>query len=157
MAKIIGIDVGTKNVGLAIADLESPIATPYGTFDRAQNRAEKEVLALLEDQDIELIIVGFPLDEVGKASKQCIDILDFTRRLIRRTNVQLLYVDEHLTSCEAEQKLIEAGKQRISEQKGVLDKAAATIILQSYLDSEGSSKVMTQVEVEKLVSLNACD
>ncbi|MEZ4753789.1 MAG: Holliday junction resolvase RuvX [Bdellovibrionota bacterium] len=147
MAKYLGIDVGSKNVGIATADVNSPIATPYGTFDRAQGKSEKKVLELIESEEIKLIIVGLPLDVSGKLSDQCRDILDYTRRLKRRTDVKISYIDEHLSSYEAETKLNQAG---VLQVPGVLDRAAATIILQTYLDNKESLVLIKEEDLEEI-------
>ncbi|MCB0318476.1 MAG: Holliday junction resolvase RuvX [Bdellovibrionales bacterium] len=153
MGKLLGIDVGKKNVGIAIAEIGSPIASPFGTFLRAQHRAESKILEILSSNAVEKIIVGLPLNESGKLTDQCKDVIDFTRRLKRRTDVDILYVDEHLSSCVAQDKLTEAGKMaNMKKQKGNIDKAAAAIILQTFLDSEMNPKIMTHNEIEGLLS-----
>ena len=122
---------------MAFGDTETRIATPYRTLERAKGKAEAEILKLIEGRTIETVVAGLPLDEDGGRTTQCDKIENFCRRLVRRVQVQLIFVDEHLSSATAEQQLISGGaSKKSSRQKGVLDTLAAAIILQSYLDSE---------------------
>lgn len=151
MGVLVGIDVGTKNVGIATANSASPIATPLGTFDRAQHKSEKKILELLDELDVERIIIGIPLGSAGEFTDQCQDILDYYRRLARRTKVEISFLDEHLSSREAEERLIEAGKKNINQQRGVLDKASASIILQTYLDDKNDRVLYSYKDIENLL------
>jgi putative Holliday junction resolvase len=136
MSLILGIDVGTKRVGTALADEQSPIAQPFRTFDRAKYKAEQAIIDLITARNIKTVVVGLPLSADGSKNPSCERVENFCRRLLKRVNFQLAYVDEYLSSEEAKQRL----NRRIGRtNRGVIDSAAACIILQNYLDNVRSS------------------
>ncbi len=135
MGAILGIDVGRVRVGLAATDETGSFVTPIGTFQRSKGRAEDAVKAEIESRKIELVLVGLPLMEDGSRSEQCLDVESFCRRLGKRISVPIKFVDEHLTS--------EAAKERIASIKGnyipdrdreLLDAYAAVIIIEDYIN-----------------------
>lgn len=134
MGAILGIDVGRVRVGLAVTDSNRTLVSPLSTVARAGGVAEQAVKNLVEERKIELFVVGMPLSASGERTAQCEDIERFCRRLERRISVPIEFIDEHLTS--------EAAKERIIEQKGrfdpkrdreLLDAYAAVIIVEDYL------------------------
>jgi putative Holliday junction resolvase len=96
----IAIDVGTVRVGIARSILG--IVCPIMVLDRAQSRAEKEILALIVREKIDGIIIGLPLSEDGSENKQCIDVRSFANRLMKRTPIPIVFQDEYLTSLESD-------------------------------------------------------
>jgi putative Holliday junction resolvase len=96
----IALDVGTVRVGVARSILG--IVYPLMVLDRAQSRAEKEILALICREKIDGIVVGLPLSDDGRENKQCLDIHTFTKRLRRRTPVPIVFQDEYLSSLESD-------------------------------------------------------
>lgn len=136
MSKIIGLDVGTKRVGVAIGDTETKFAAPLETFDRAQGRAEKRILELQGREEPSLVVVGLPVNDDGSLNDQCLLVLAFCRRLKRRLNVPLVYVDEYLTSLESQEILGLSGRrERAQRAAGSVDAMAAALILRSYLET----------------------
>lgn len=134
-APIIGIDVGDKYVGVAMSDLSCSLASPVGTFTRAKGEAEQKLIRLLADHKVELLISGLPLAANGKKNEQCLKVENFCRRLQKRIEVRIEYVDEYASTCEAEDLLRTTKRGRKSlKHSGKLDAASATVILQSYLD-----------------------
>ena len=134
---ILGIDVGSKRVGTALADEKSPIANPFRTFDRAKYKAEQAIIELIEQRDIKSVVVGLPLSADGTKNPACSTVENFCRRLLKRVNFELTYVDEYLSSEDAKQRL----NRRVGRaNRGVIDSAAACIILQNYLDSVRSKQ-----------------
>ena len=130
-----GIDVGEKRVGISLSDGIGLLAHPFATFDRAKGVAEKAVIKLAKQREIDTLIVGLPLLENGEKGSQCDDVENFCRRIQKRAELRIIFVDEHLSSEEAKQRLkIGASAKRIDRQKGVIDAVSASIILQSYLD-----------------------
>ena len=137
MGIILGIDVGSKRVGTALADEKSPVAHPFRTFERAKYKAEQAIIGLIEQRDIKTVVVGLPLGADGSKNPACEAVENFCRRLLKRVNFELAYVDEYLSSDEAKQRL----NKRIGRtNRGVIDSAAACIILQNYLDSVRSKQ-----------------
>ena len=134
-----GIDVGTRRVGLAISDVTATIARPLTTvlvndsFD-AVTRVVAEVERLASDEDgLASIVVGLPTRLDGSSSEQTACIVAFIDALAAHTALPIVGVDERLTSREAESRL--ARRERDwRKRKKRLDAAAAAIILQEYLD-----------------------
>lgn len=142
MSVILGLDIGTKRVGTAISDGSELLATPQQSYERAQSRAEKEICALIEERGIKTVVVGMPYGEKGESTEQCKDVEKFCRRLARRTTAEIIFVDEYGSSVEAEGRL--RGKKsagRALKDRGIVDAAAAAVILQEYLDSRKSRGV----------------
>ena len=137
MAVIIGLDVGTKRVGIAISDPQCRYALPQKTVLRARGAAEAEILKLIAAHGVLLIVAGLPLGRDGSRNDQCLKVENFCRRLKKRANVEIAYVDEHLSSEDAKDKLRSAGRRQIAPEE--IDAVAASIILQGYLD-EGVSR-----------------
>lgn len=134
MGKVIGIDYGTKRIGLAISDELKMIATPLDTVHSKD--AIDVLLKLVEGSDIEIIIIGIPIDLKGNETHATKLAQDFSKSLKRKfKQVQIIEVDERFTSKMAAASLIQGGvplKKR--KDKSLLDKISATIMLQSFLD-----------------------
>jgi putative Holliday junction resolvase len=96
----IALDVGTVRVGVARSILG--IVYPLIVLDRAQSRAEKEILALISRYKIDGIVVGLPLSDDSSENKQCLDVRTFANRLKKRTPVPIVYQDEYLSSLESD-------------------------------------------------------
>jgi putative holliday junction resolvase len=136
--KILALDIGTRRVGVAISDEAGMFAFPVATYARLAGKAEAAVIDLVKSLKVKTLIAGLPLDECGGKTKQCEDVENFCRRLKKRLpSLDVVFCDEYASSREAEQRLTERGKSKRSPatKKGVIDAAAATIILQSFLDS----------------------
>ena len=126
---IIGVDVGTVRVGVAIADPTVRIPFPVAIWPRAQYEAEKNILKLIEERKGTLLVVGLPLDDDGNRTDICENIEAFVRRLAKRTPIKIVYIDEAFSSVEASEKLSQAASTAYR-----VDAAAACLILQRYFD-----------------------
>ena len=133
---VIGLDVGDVRVGVAASDPSGLIASPVGAFERAKGEAEKEILKLIHLKQIKTLVVGLPLNEQGEKTAQSIKTENFCRRLARRAAVEMIFVDEYLSSEEARDRL-SVKRRRGPKQKGVIDAHSATIILQRFLNHRG--------------------
>lgn len=139
MGILIGLDVGSKRVGVALSDATELIASPHSTLDRAQNRAERGIIQLIASSNASALVVGLPLNDDNSESEQCQNVKNFCRRLLKRVNIELYYVDEFASSMEAEAKLRAVKSKKIGKgEKGAVDAAAAAIILQEFLDARRS-------------------
>lgn len=128
MANIVALDVGTKRIGVAVADSAVPIAMPLETVE--VDGTEIDVIKrIVEDRHAEKVVVGYPRNQSGDATDQTA-ISEAVGRKVA-TFAEVVYQDESLTSIMAEDRLKAAGK---SYTKGDIDAAAATIILQDYLE-----------------------
>lgn len=133
-ARLIGIDVGTKTLGLALSDVSRMIASALETIRRGKFKADAErLLALSAEHGVGGYVVGLPLNLDGTQGPRAQASRAFARNLAALTEVPILLWDERLSTAEAERMLIEADASR-RRRAEVIDKLAATIILQGALD-----------------------
>lgn len=132
--RYLGIDFGTKRIGLAVGEDNGFGAFPLTTISRSRSLAHDlgEIVRLLEKESIETIVVGLPLHADGAESKSSGLVREFVRALKKRTSLSIELVDEFLSSAEAEEELIAMDVSR-KKRKEVLDRMAAVQILESYL------------------------
>ncbi|AFY77526.1 MAG: Holliday junction resolvase RuvX [Hydrococcus sp. C42_A2020_068] len=137
----LGLDVGKKRIGVAGCDGTGLIATGITTIERTSFERDLEQLRqLVEERDVQILVVGLPYSMDGSLGFQARQVQKFARRLSKALQLPVEYVDERLTSLEAEQQLKER-KQFSSRDKGAIDRLAAAIILQQWLDSRRSSQL----------------
>jgi len=135
--ELLGLDIGDIRVGLALATEEGRLAKAFDTYSRKDGQAEKKIIDLLKDRGISSIIAGMPLSEDNQTNEQCSRVLNFCRRLRRRVNVTIVFVDEYLSSLEAKDLLgLSPEQERLARKKGSIDAVSAALILQAYLDGE---------------------
>ena len=130
------LDVGDVRIGVAVSDLMGIIANPLETYTRKGNlSADAQYVAdLAQKQQAELIVSGLPLGLDGCENTQTGKTREFIEELCRHTDVPVKFMDERFTTLSAERVLIQ-GNVRRENRKKVIDKVAATIILQNYLDN----------------------
>ncbi len=135
--RIMGLDYGTKTVGVAISDDMMITAQPVETIVRERtNKLRKtyqRIEELISQNDVEKIVIGKPLNMNGTEGEMVRLMREFSQELSRRTGLEIIEVDERLTTSEADRILKETGI-AISGRKEHIDKMAAAIILQTYLD-----------------------
>ena len=132
--RIIGLDYGTKTVGVAISDALGITAQGLETITRKEANKLRKTLArieaIIEEYEVEQIVLGFPKNTVGERAQDC---QNFAEMLERRTGLPVVLWDERLTTVSADKVLMESGVRR-ENRKAVIDKIAAVFILQGYLD-----------------------
>ena len=134
MGRILCLDVGDVRIGLAMSDIMKIIANPLETLKRKNTQADFDyILNICKQNDVELIISGLPLSMNGQENVQTQKTREFIEVLQSQTNIPIKFVDERLTTVSAQRVLIESGMRR-ENRKNVVDKVAAAIILQGYLD-----------------------
>lgn len=135
--KYLGLDLGSRTLGVAISDVTHTIATSYivirhnEEYDRLLDDVEK----IVKDEHIGKIVLGFPKNMNNTIGPKGELSLEFKKKLEQKLNIEVILQDERLTTKEAESVLIKNNTRRNKRRK-VIDKLAATIILQSYLDKE---------------------
>jgi putative Holliday junction resolvase len=133
--RILGVDYGLKRIGLALSDEGGTIAQPLDYMDGGGLAVvSRELLRLCQERKVGKIVVGVPLRLDGTPSDQTRRTLAFIAELRRATTIPVAQWDERLTSVQAERALLE-GNVRRSERRQKIDKLAAQIMLQSYLDA----------------------
>lgn len=135
-ARLIGIDVGKKRCGLAQTDLLKTIASPVGTF--SPDEIIQEISRIVEESPVEGFIIGWPLTPNGEEGKATEMVQEFINRLKKiYTDIPIIKVDERYTSNQANDLMLEIGiPKKKRRQKERVDRIAAALILQSYLDSK---------------------
>ncbi len=135
MGRILGIDYGGRRVGLAVSDPTHVIAQPFTTLDREKSGSWWDRLAaIIAEQEVEAIVVGYPLTLGGTLSRQTEEVDRFIATLQGREAVPVYRYDERLTSVAARRALRQQGI-KTGHQKEAVDRTAAALMLQDYLDS----------------------
>lgn len=136
MARILGIDYGERRIGLAVSDPTHVIAQPHTTIIRRDSEAWWDQLAaIIAEQEVEAIVVGYPLTLKGLASRQTEAVERFITRLQERESLPIYRYDERLTSVAARRALQQQGI-KTGHRKEAVDRTAAALMLQDYLDSQ---------------------
>lgn len=134
MARAMGLDVGTKTIGVAVSDELGLAPHPVCTVSRQGVRKDTaEIVRLAEDREVDTFVVGLPLELDGSEARSARLARQIGSALAEATGRRVLYVDERFTSVEAERALILQGVSR-AKRKQVIDQAAAMSILRSWLE-----------------------
>jgi putative Holliday junction resolvase len=135
--RILGLDYGSKTVGVAVSDSLCLTAQAVETITRnSENKLRRtlaRIEALVKEYEVSLIVLGLPLLWNNDMAERAQETAIFRDMLERRTGLKVVYQDERLTTDEAERTLIESGIRRENRKK-YIDQIAAVLILQSYLD-----------------------
>ena len=130
----LGLDVGSKRIGVAGCDGLGMMATGITTIWRSSFQNDMEQLAeIINDRQVEILVIGLPYTMDGNIGSQAKQVQKFARRLATVIELPIEYVDERLTSYAAEQMMIEA-KISVCRNKATIDRIAAAVILQQWLD-----------------------
>lgn len=133
--RILGLDVGDVLIGVAVSDPMEIIANGLDSIKRTTPKEDVKVLKNIADEyEVEKMVIGLPKMMNGEIGIQAEKVLEFAEFLKITVNVPIIMWDERLTTAAATRTLIEADMSR-KKRKKVVDKVAATIILQNYLDS----------------------
>lgn len=130
------LDYGEVRIGIAFSDLLNIIASPFETYTRVEKTKDLEYLSnLIKTQEVDEVIMGLPLNMDGSEGERALATREFARQLEEITHIKITFVDERLTSVEADEILASRGI-KWEERKKYIDKLSATIILQDYLNSK---------------------
>ena len=137
--RTLAIDLGTKRVGLAISDAGGSFATPYEVLEVASaEHAIDEILKLITEEDVVRLVIGLPLNMDGSLGPQAKQVAEWSKSFTHR--VEVVFVDERLSSFDAEQRLIDRkrGGEHITRKskKQMLDALVAAQLLQEFLDGK---------------------
>lgn len=134
-APVLGLDLGTKTIGVAVSDITRQIATPIATIARKKFTEDARLLlALAHERTVGLIVLGLPLNMDGSEGPRAQSTRAFARNLEKLTPIPITYWDERLSTAAVERMLIGADASR-ARRAEVVDKLAAAYILQSALDT----------------------
>lgn len=133
--RILGCDVGEKTIGLALSDGMRKIATPFQTLQRTQWKKDGEkLLNLMHEYRIVGVVIGFPLNMEGSEGPRCQSTRQFAANLLSLKDLPVCLWDERLSTAAVTRTLLEANLSR-AKRKKVVDKMAASYILQGFLDA----------------------
>ena len=136
--RIMALDLGDSRIGIAFSDPMHIIANGYETYSRKKTDEDFEhIVSLVKEKDVGIVVIGLPINMDGTMGERVDKSKEFGEKLktLLPENIKIDYMDERLTTVSAEKMLIDADVRR-DKRKTVIDKIAATIILQSYLDKK---------------------
>ena len=136
--RYLGLDLGSKTLGIAISDKTNTIASIYTTifFDNPNfDELINELSNIIKENNITAIVLGYPLNMNGTVGPRVEYVLKFKQMLVDRLNIEVFLQDERLTTVEVNKIMISADVSR-NKRKQKVDTLAATLILQSYLDTK---------------------
>ncbi|HZD61008.1 MAG TPA: Holliday junction resolvase RuvX [Anaerolineae bacterium] len=140
MTRILALDVGAKRIGIAVSDPTGSMAQPLMVLDRRKDSSEiGRISELVDEYSVSEVVVGLPLSLAGEMGPQAREVLDYINELKGNLKVPVRTWDERLTTSFAERALVESDVRR-KQRKQVIDKVAATLILQGYLDYRGQKE-----------------
>jgi putative holliday junction resolvase len=139
-SRILALDVGSKTIGRAVSDPLGITAQGLETIRRKNKRTDFEQLErTIAEYEVREIVVGYPLHMSGAVGSQSLKMQDFAEELRRRFGLPVHLWDERLTSAQANRLLREA-ELSIQRRAQVVDRLAAVLILQSFMEARGSSR-----------------
>lgn len=135
MYKVMGLDVGTKRIGIALSDFLLLTAQPGETISREPEiTAVGKIVELCIENSVRKIVIGLPKNMNGSIGHQAKDCIEFSNMLKKKLpDIEFIFEDERLSSRQAENILAQQGK-KYTKNKGLVDLKSACIILQQYLD-----------------------
>ncbi len=138
--RLLGIDYGTKRIGLSTSDPLRIIATPYGTLENNSTLWDR-LREIVKREGIAGIVVGMPLTLSGVTGQKATEVSHFIEQLKTEVGIEVVSRDERFTTSIAQQTLHQMGtkKKNRNAKDGTLDSMAAAILLQDYLDSKKNS------------------
>lgn len=137
--RIMGLDYGSKTIGVAISDALGLTAQPLETIERSgENKLRRSLARIAEivrEKDIKKIVVGLPINMDGRSGERAALTLEFVEKLRLRVDIPIVMQDERLTTVEADEILDESGVKK-QDRKQFIDQIAAGIILKEYMEKE---------------------
>ena len=134
--RYLGIDHGQKRTGLAISDASETLVSPHMVIEtQSSTELLRQILAVLETENIDVIVIGLPLNMDGTEGPRAKHVRDFTAELAAKTDGRIIFHDERLSSFEADHLALDLELTRKKKKKR-LDAIASAAILRSFLDEK---------------------
>jgi len=142
--RALGVDPGTKRIGLAVSDLTGTIASPFAVLQRSKSARHDlaEIARIARSEEAEVVVVGLPLNMDGSHGPAAKAATAVARRLATLVDVPVELHDERRTTVTADRAMLEAGLNAIERRQRV-DKVAAAVMLQSWLDKQRHLRART--------------
>ena len=135
--KYIALDIGDVRIGVAKSDIMGIVATPLEVINRKKVKSVQRIKELCEQEDTKSLVVGIPKSLDGTEKRQAEKVREYIEKLKKNIEgLEIYEVDERLTTVSADRMLNEANKKGALEKRKVVDKIAAAIILQTFLDTK---------------------
>ncbi len=135
--KYISLDIGDVRIGVARSDIMGLVATPLEVIDRRKVKSVKRITEILNENNTKSLVVGIPKSLDGTEKRQAEKVREYIEKLKKNIEgLEIFEVDERLTTVSADRMLTDGGKKGAIEKRKVVDKIAAAIILQTFLDSK---------------------
>lgn len=133
--RCLGLDLGSKRIGVALCDPEERVATPLTVVQRGKSRVDDhaKIASLVTEYEAEAVVVGLPLNMSSKVTAAAQAAIDETEQLKRAVGVPVHLYDERLTTVTADRSLMEM-EMKADARRRVVDKVAAAVMLQSFID-----------------------
>lgn len=133
--RCLGLDLGTKRIGVALCDPDERVATPLTVVQRGKSRREDHanIASLVKEYEAEAVVVGLPLTLASKVTAAAQNAITETEQLKSALSVPVVLHDERLTTVTADRSLMEM-EMKADARRRVVDKVAAAVMLQSFLD-----------------------
>lgn len=132
--RVLGLDLGDVRIGVAVSGPDRKVAVPFGTVHTGAPADLKAIARIVQENEVTLVVVGNPLMMSGETGTRARHAEEFARALRQFLPVPVVLHDERLSTAEAERALKEAGAGG-RERRRAVDRSAAAVILQSYLDA----------------------
>jgi putative Holliday junction resolvase len=141
--RCLGLDLGSKRIGVALCDPEERVATPLTVVERSKSRSHDHanIARLVEEYEVEAVVVGLPLNMSGKVTAAAQSAKEETEQLRAALGIPVHLYDERLTTVTANRSLMEM-EMRADARRRVVDKVAAAVMLQAYLDHRRNERRM---------------
>jgi putative Holliday junction resolvase len=133
-ARLLGLDVGTKTVGMALSDVTRAIATPYDTIRRTKFTEDVKLISkVIAASEVSALVIGLPINLDGSEGRRAQSTRAFARNLANHVDLPIVFWDERFSTAAVERHLVEADASR-KRRAEVIDRMAAAYILQGALD-----------------------
>lgn len=135
--KYISLDIGDVRIGVARSDIMGLVATPLEVINRKKVKSVQRIKEILTENNTKSLVVGIPKSLDGTEKRQAEKVREYLEKLKKNIDgLEIFEVDERLTTVSADRMLTDGGKKGAIEKRKVVDKIAAAIILQTFLDSK---------------------
>lgn len=132
--RIIALDIGDVRIGVAMSDVIGMFASPLEVIDRNKINAVERIKKIVEEYKVDTIVAGLPKSLNGEEKMQAQKVREFVKVLEAELGKEIVFIDERYSTVAADRMLNETTKKNAIEKRKVVDKIAATFILQTYLD-----------------------
>lgn len=137
MGRAMALDYGLKRIGIAMTDIMQIMASPFDTIESVSLKKNAgKIIEIAKNNDVSTIVVGLPINMDGTEGEMAETVRKFIEEIKLISDIEIVTIDERLTTAQAERMLIDEGDISREKRKGLKDKLAASFILQTYLDTK---------------------